>query len=198
MMQLSARSSARSRCFGLLIVLFGVSCVTGLAERPLVEVEATPYDKQMKRIEPILAARAGGPHREITVRMVNSWLSLLRSIPYEVAVVWKTPAETESETSADCKAKALALYHKMLASGASHFRLVVGKRTAFSPTTHCWVEWDTSEGDFVLDPTFNWMAYRMEDCGSESYMALFAFEGDRKFRALHAAIVQQDREPLPE
>jgi predicted transglutaminase-like cysteine proteinase len=60
---------------------------------------------------------------------------------------------------------------------------VIGKRAPTSRTTHAWLVWETSEGEFVLDPTFNWVACRSETIDTRSYQPLYAYTGSKKFRA---------------
>jgi hypothetical protein len=43
--------------------------------------------------------------------------------------------------------------------------------------------WQTSNGEFVLDPTFNWMACRAETVARGTYLPYFAYAGSKKFRA---------------
>ena len=100
--------------------------------RLLFTVSSTPYDKQMARIRPVLAAPSRESSNRVSLNIVNHWMGDLRSIPYGFTAMWKTPAETESGAPADCKAKAVALYEKMQANGATNVRLVIGKRTLSS------------------------------------------------------------------
>ena len=125
--------------------------------------------------------------------MVNHWTASCASIPYGFTKEWKTPAETQSGASADCKAKAVALYQTMLEYGASNLRLVIGKRTSTSsgPRT-LGLEWDSNAGSYVLDPTINWQAYRTSDLGQRAYIPFYAFAGSRKFRAARATLVAQN------
>jgi predicted transglutaminase-like cysteine proteinase len=114
----------------------------------------------------------------------------LRSIPYGYTVVWKTPAEAQSGAPADCKAKAVALYEKMQANGATNVRLVIGKRTSSSRQTHAWLAWDNQGGSYVLDPTFNWTACTTERVGKKNYQPLYAYAGTKKFRAASTLVAQ--------
>lgn len=84
---------------------------------------------------------------------------------------------------ADCKGKAVALYELMQSHGAEHLRLVIGKRTTASHRTHAWVEWNTSAGTYILDPTINWAAYLADQLGDGAYIPLYAYTGQRKYRA---------------
>lgn len=112
----------------------------------------------------------------------------LRAIPYGFSSEWKTPTEVETGPVADCKGKAVALYHKMHAAGADQVRLVIGKRTSTSRKTHAWLEWSSSGGTYVLDPTINWTARRADELGNRNYIPLYAYAGLRKYRAANASL----------
>ena len=107
----------------------------------------------------------------------------LRAIPYGFSMEWKTPAEVQSEPAADCKGKAVALYDLMRGHGADNLRLIIGKRTWISQKTHAWLEWTTAAGTYVLDPTINSSALSAERLGGSSYIPLYAYAGERKYRA---------------
>jgi predicted transglutaminase-like cysteine proteinase len=110
----------------------------------------------------------------------------IRDIPYGYQLEWKTPEEVQSRRPADCKGKAVALYERMQKHGAKNLRLVIGKRAPTSRMTHAWLEWETENGSYVLDPTFNWMATRVEQISNTSYVPLFAYAGTKKYRAAAA------------
>ncbi len=143
----------------------------------------------MTRIHPILVSSNHDNNGGVSLRLVNNWIGNLRSIPYGFTAVWKTPAETESGAPADCKAKAVALYEKMKSNGATNVCLVIGRRTPSSRSTHTWVEWDTDNGTFVLDPTINWMAFRSTDLSPRDYVPYYAYAGARKYRAAASTLV---------
>ena len=143
----------------------------------------------MARIRPVLTSPANSK-AEVSISLVNQWMSDLRSIPYGFTAVWKTPAEAESGAPADCKAKSVALYKKMREAGASNVRLVIGKRTPSSRQTHAWLAWDTGNGSYVLDPTFNWAACSSSQVGRSNYQPLYAYSGSKKFRAAGATVAQ--------
>ncbi len=180
------------RFFFVLLAAIALSCVSSFGDSVLLRVKTTPYDHQMSRIRPILASEARIAHGDVSLGMVNYWIGDLRSIPYGFTNEWKTPAETQSGEPADCKAKALALYEKMQEHGATNVRLVIGRRTATSRSTHAWLEWDTRTGSYVLDPTINWMAYRSSALGRHSYIPFYAFEGNQKFRVAPETLVAQN------
>jgi predicted transglutaminase-like cysteine proteinase len=127
---------------------------------------------------------------ETSIGLVNAWMTELRGIPYGFQKVWKTPAEVESGRPADCKGKAVALYQRMKSHGASDVRLVIGKRAPTSRQTHAWLEWQTAEGSYVLDPTFNYTVTRSEKIRRNCYVPLYAYAGSKKFRAATGLIAQ--------
>lgn len=147
-------------------------------------VESTPYDRQMNRIRPVLvSSRNTATAHDVSLSIVNQWMEDLRDIPYGYQMEWKTPFEVQSREPADCKGKAVALYQRMQARGARNVRLVIGRRAPTSRMTHAWVVWETDQGSYVLDPTFNWMACRAEEVAERAYVPLYAYAGSKKFRA---------------
>ncbi|MBA3543638.1 MAG: hypothetical protein H0T83_04255 [Chthoniobacterales bacterium] len=192
MIFVSINPFALKRFFFFLLAAIGFSCVSCFGESILLAVKSTPYDKQMTRIRPILTSEVPPKPTNVSLSLVNHWIGDLRSIPYGFTKVWKTPLETQSGEPADCKAKAVALYDTMQAHGATHLRLVIGKRTPGSRSTHAWLEWDTDNGSYVLDPTINWKAYSTRDVGRRSYVPYYAFEGSRKFQASSASLIAQN------
>ena len=163
-----------------------------LAQPVMVSVDATPYDRQMTRIAPVLTSKPQPSKDSLSLAVVNNWIQSLREIPYGFSPQWKTPNEVASDPAADCKGKAVALYQKMQAHGAHNVRLVIGKRTPMSRKTHAWLEWNTAGSTYVLDPTINWSAYRTEQVASHNYRPLYAYSGSRKYRAVDATLVAKN------
>jgi hypothetical protein len=163
-----------------LICLSSVSC---FAQSAFLSVSSTPYDRQMTRIEPVLFVKGNGHQGNLSMALVNRWMGDLRSIPYGFSPEWKTPAEVQTATVADCKGKAVALYDKMQLCGGQNIRLVIGKRTSTSRKTHAWLEWTTEGNTYVLDPTIKWAACRVNGLDSRSYVPLYAYAGTHKYRA---------------
>lgn len=168
------------------LTLFCLSCLSAFGQLSYVTVNSTPYDRQMTRIRPILAA-AASTQQNLSFALVNHWIWNLRSIPYGFSVDWKTPQEVQASAFADCKGKAVALYNAMHSRGADNVRLVIGKRLWNSRKTHAWLEWTTVAGTYILDPTINWTAFRAERTGHSSYIPLYAYSGGKKFRAENSA-----------
>ena len=174
----------------LLSALLTLSAANCFADALLLTVNATPYDRQMERIRPILTTSTGSETDKTSLAVVNNWMSDLRDIPYGYQLTWKTPAEVESRQPADCKGKAVALYQRMRDNGATNVRLVIGKRTPMSRMTHAWLVWETNSGTFVLDPTFDYAATRAEKIGKSSDVPLYAYAGAKKFRAAGGLVAQ--------
>jgi predicted transglutaminase-like cysteine proteinase len=180
------------RLFFFLLALVALSSVSAFGESGYLKVNATPYDRQMSRIAPVLFSKLGSGNQNVSLMLVNHWIESLRAIPYAFSSEWKTPAEVESEPVADCKGKAVALYEKMCAYGAEHVKLVIGKRTALSRRTHAWLEWNTDAGTYVLDPTINWSACRADKLGDRAYIPLYAYTGTHKYRATSTTLYAEN------
>jgi hypothetical protein len=178
------------KTFLLSSLLLALAASSSFADALLFTVSSTPYDRQMARIRPVLTTPARVSGSQVSVTIVNQWMADLRSIPYGFTTFWKTPAEAQSGAPADCKAKAVALYEKMRENGATNVRLVIGKRAAASRQTHAWLAWDTDNGSFVLDPTFNYTACTSAQVGKRNYQPLYAYVGSKKFRAASTLVAQ--------
>jgi predicted transglutaminase-like cysteine proteinase len=171
-----------------LLALLTLCSVSAFGQSVYLKVNSTPYDRQMSRITPVLLSKTSSTNENLSLLLVNHWIEDLRAIPYSFSSEWKTPAEVEAGLVADCKGKAVALYDKMCAHGAEHVRLVIGKRTALSRRTHAWLEWNTGTGTYVLDPTINWSACRVDRVGDRAYIPLYAYAGTHKYRATATAL----------
>src|SRR4051812_36694913 len=182
MILISIRPFALKKIVALLATVVCLSTASCFAASVFLSVASTPYDRQMTRIRPILATPSEGT-RDVSLALVNHWMEDLRDIPYGYQMEWKTPFEVQTRQPADCKGKAVALYQRMQAHGAKNVRLVIGKRAPTSRMTHAWLIWETDSGSYVLDPTFNWMAWRAEQVSESSYVPFYAYAGDKKFRA---------------
>jgi hypothetical protein len=176
------------KAFLLITGLLCLSSVACFAEPAFLGVAATPYDRQMARIQPVLISKAGGHKKSLPLTLVNRWIGDLRTIPYGFTPEWKTPTEVQSAPVADCKGKAVALYEKMHLCGADNLRLVIGKRAVTSRKTHAWLEWTTEGDTYVLDPTINWAACRADNLGPRAYIPFYAYAGTQKYRAVTAAL----------
>ena len=169
------------------LTIFCLSCLSAFAQSSYITVNSTPYDRQMTRIRPILSSAAGHKQQDLSISVVNHWIGNLRAIPYGFSMEWKTPDEVQLGAYADCKGKAVALYNAMHSRGADNVRLVIGKRLWTSRKTHAWLEWATTNGTYILDPTINWSAFRAERAGNSSYIPLYAYSAGKKFRAATSA-----------
>ena len=172
----------------LWFLIFGSgSTSVALAQTTFFEVTATPYDRQMLRVESTIAARRGYPVEGLSFTLVNQWMLELRAMPYRYSKQWQTPAEVETERMADCKGKAIALYDRMQLNGATNLRLVIGKRRASDFRTHAWLEWDTDYGTVLLDPTFNWAA-TIKNPSRWSYIPFYGYKGTHKYQAARSVL----------
>src|SRR5437588_11997988 len=82
----------------------------GFSQSTYLEVNSTPYDKQMARVQPTLTAPSGYTFDGISLTLVNEWMSQLRAMPYRHSRQWPTPSEVQAMRVADCKGKAMVLY----------------------------------------------------------------------------------------
>ncbi len=175
-----------------LLIIAGGSTSAGFAQSTFFEVASTPYDHQMERVHPTLATRSTYGIYGPSLSAVNQWMTALRAMPYRYSRKWQTPFEVETAKVGDCKGKALVLYHQMQSNGATHVRLVIGKRWAYDSLTHAWLEWQTKVGTLLLDPTFNWnAAFKLRD--PRTYIAFYEYEGRHKYRAGDSLLVNRSR-----
>ncbi len=162
---------------------FALSVANCFANSLLFSAKRTPYDHQMARIQPVLSTPVPPRHTDLSLLLVNHWIGELRAIPYRFCMEWKTPSELAHEPTGDCKGKAVALYQRMRENGARDLRLIIGRRAPTSRSTHTWVEWTTESATYVLDPTINWTAQRMNENADNSYVPYYAYAGSRRYRA---------------
>src|SRR5947207_8047064 len=151
----------------------------GFSQSTFVEVDSTPYDKQMARVQPTLTAPSGYLIDGISFALVNDWMIELRAMPYRYSREWQTPSEVEAARVADCKGKALALYDRLQLNGVTNVRFVIGKRSMNDYLSPACLVWDTQMGTLLLYPTFNWTAtIKLDD--RRSYIAFYGYEGAPK------------------
>jgi hypothetical protein len=186
MVLVSIAPFAARRILLLAAAFSALSIATCFADSLLVTAKKTPYDHQMARIQPVLNAPTSVQQSVLPLSLVNQWIGELRAIPYSYSMEWKTPSEIAHAPAADCKGKAVALYQRMRENGARNLRLIIGKRTPVSRSTHTWVEWTSASVTFVLDPTINWVAQAVNKIPENSYVPYYAFAGSRKYRATAA------------
>jgi predicted transglutaminase-like cysteine proteinase len=144
----------------------------------------------MTRVHPVLAAVAGECPGTVSIAVVNQWMRRIRHLRYRYSSEWQMPAEVMSAKAGDCKGKALAMYEVMQRIGATKHRFVIGKHHAGDWFTHAWLEWDTADGIFVLDPTFNRRVVRAEQ-NAGKYIPLYAYEGMLRYRAVNASLAAE-------
>src|SRR5213595_1522260 len=183
MVLVSIAPFASRRILFLVAAFSALSIATCFADSLLVTAKKTPYDHQMARIQPVLNAPTSVQHSGLPLSLVNQWIGELRAIPYRYSMEWKRPSEVAHAPAADCKGKAVALYQRMRENGARDLRLVIGRRAPTSRSTHTWVEWTTASATYVLDPTINWAAQRVNEIADNSYVPYYAYTGSQRYRA---------------
>jgi hypothetical protein len=176
----------RKRCDVVAGLIFFAVSISSFAQPVFFSVEATPYDRQMRRVSPTLNSGTGGTQVPMSLDVVNQWMTELRAMPYRFSPYWQTPGEVNLMQAADCKGKAVALYAQMRRYGAHNVRVVIGKRHPYDANTHAWLEWETNQGNYTLDPTFHETAMRTADLDPMMYVATYAYDGDHKYRASRA------------
>jgi hypothetical protein len=185
------------RLLGFVAVLaasLGAIATPCSAQASFLTVASTPYDRQMSPISPVLNSPPGHFAGRTSLNSLNQWMTSLRAIRYRYSPQWKTPAQVKSDVVADCKGKAILLYATLRANGATHVRFVIGKHHVADSRTHAWLEWDTTSGTYLLDPTFNRAVERVEEHDPAMYIPHYAYNGPRKYRASycrpsHASVV---------
>lgn len=187
MILISLSPFAFKRVLILVAAIIALTAVTCFGDSILLPVNETPYDHQMSPIRPILVAEAA-PGQMISLARVNRWLNDLHDIPYGFSTQWNTPAELTERLLADCKGKAVALYQRMRANGATDLQLVIGKRDPKSQATHAWLEWATPSGIYVLDPTINRSAAPIWEISPDAYVPYYVYSGERKYRAVRVSV----------
>jgi hypothetical protein len=179
-----SRSPFRLMAFvSVLAACPGSNAAPSVAQPIFLAVASTPYDRQMSPISPVLNSPAGPLAGRTSLATINHWMTSLRAIPYQYSLQWKTPAQVNSDVTADCKGKAILLYAILRANGATHVRFVIGKHHVTDLRTHAWLEWDTTTGTYLLDPTFNRTIERIEGQDRATYVPHYAYNGSRKYRA---------------
>jgi hypothetical protein len=184
-----AMISLLKKTLWLLIAASGPASVA-CGQSGFFEVVSTPYDHQMKRVQPTLTEPSAYALYGPSLTVVNEWMNELRAMPYRYSRQWQTPYEVEFAKVGDCKGKAMVLYDWMQLNGATNVRLVIGKRREGDSLTHAWLEWQTRIGTLLLDPTFNWNA-AIKLKNRRSYIAFYGYEGRHKFQAADSFLVNR-------
>src|ERR1700745_2910164 len=96
MVTVSLQPFSFKKALALILLLIGLCSASCFANPVFLTVDSTPYDRQMKRIEPVLFTKASVERENVSLALVNHWIQDLRSIPYGFSTEWKTPAEVES------------------------------------------------------------------------------------------------------
>jgi hypothetical protein len=165
------------------IACISLNAISCFGQSGFFTVSSTPYDRQMARVYPVLTSTKAQWPGPLPSMAVTHWMTELRGMPYQYRRFWQTPAEVDSAQAADCKGKAVALYAQMRSCGARNIRVVIGKRHLYDSPTHAWVEWQTAQGKYVLDPTFNEVPTPAAEISPMTYVPLYAYDSEHKYRA---------------
>jgi hypothetical protein len=177
------------RCV-LPITCLGLASISCFGQSVFFTVSATPYDRQMVRVYPILSStNAQLPNPISPSSAVSQWMCELRAIPYQYSKHWQTPSEINLAQATDCKGKAVALYAEMRKNGAKNLRVVIGRHHIYDSATHAWLEWETMGGSYVLDPTFNATPAKKVELSPMTYVPLYAYDAEHKYRSVNAGSV---------
>jgi hypothetical protein len=167
---------------GLIALIAAMILGTPAWSIQMIPVSATPYDSQMQPILPILESdSSGGTSPGVTIPQVNRWMRQLHDIPYHYTSSWAGCANVNACGTADCKGKALALYQRMKASGATGLYLMIGLKDSDNSQTHVWLLWKYDGSLYNLDPTFENRAFPKNDFDRSSYRPSYSYSGDSKF-----------------
>lgn len=149
------------------------------AQAAYMPVQNTPYDRQMNRVNSILASTSS-QQTSIDMAELTQWMRQIRGFSYRYKQTWQTPEETTRKRSGDCKDKAILLLDRMNKAGFGKVTLVIGYRSQDSDQTHAWLEWSHAGTRYVLDPTFHNKPIQRHDL-AENYRPKYAYLGTRSF-----------------
>ncbi|MEY2545738.1 MAG: hypothetical protein QOG48_855 [Verrucomicrobiota bacterium] len=182
-----ARTLSRRRVL-FLIAAFTLISFPCFGQSIFLPVRSTPYDHQMLRVSSTLNSPAHSQSRAPYTLPIRLWMMSLREVPYRYSKYWQTPGEVSVAGTADCKGKAVALYAQMRQSGATNVHVIVGKRHMFDAGTHAWLEWNTTTGAYVLDPTFTDSPIKISAVDPVTYIPFYAYDGEHKYRAMNTTV----------
>jgi hypothetical protein len=172
-------------CGSLLIACLGGSAPSCFAQPIFFSVVSTPYDHQMIPVSGVLNSFPRAPASHCSLATINQWMASLRAMPYQYSLLWKTPTQVNFDVAADCKGKAILLYAALRTTGAKRVRFIIGQHQVGDSRTHAWLEWDTTRGTYLLDPTFNNRVERVEEHDPTMYIPHYAYDGSHKYRAIY-------------
>src|ERR1700730_2159855 len=75
-------SPLRLKCLSSLVAYIGFTSVCCFAQPMFLPVESTPYDNQMTRVQPVLSSVSDLAEDQVSLMVVNQWITKLRRIPY--------------------------------------------------------------------------------------------------------------------
>src|SRR5438477_13012203 len=95
MITVSLQPVSPTKILALIFALIGLSTISCLADSVFLNVDSTPYDRQMSSIQPVLFTTSSTHKENLSLGLVNHLVQELRGIPYGFNSEWKTPAEVE-------------------------------------------------------------------------------------------------------
>ena len=155
-----------------------------LASELFNAVTATPYDGRLTQVG--VFDQAALPPSEIpateTIDTLFAKARSFRYLPDGRNDQWQSPEETEARWAGDCEDKAIWLYDHLRRNGYNDTQLIVGKKAKRDRSLHVWVEYTDSEGTkWLLDPTANRRAWKMDGFSTHSYQKIYSFDGVHRF-----------------
>jgi hypothetical protein len=179
--QRNKNKSKKARASLLVFLFTMILSVRSALAFQMVPTGRTPYDAQMRPVQPILESGATDRDSSVSLGQVNQWMRQLRDIPYRYSKTWVNCEKVNEQGEGDCKGKALALYQRMKSIGATHLYLVIGKKDSDDSQTHVWLLWNHGGAMYNLDPTFQSRAFPQNDYGRSSYRGRYSYTGNEKF-----------------
>lgn len=141
----------------------------------------TPYDAYLGPFRAVTQAPAG--NNKFTIDAMEKWTREAHRIRYERAgeYEWKSPEEVERTATGDCKDKALWLYSKLRAAGATALELVIGKQNLSDAEFHAWVIAVFEGRSYLLDPASRGSVWEMSDFEWNEYVPFYSYDARNAF-----------------
>lgn len=151
------------------------------ASGALVQLKSTPYDRQLAPVRHVLDHAGGDTKKILDVETLNRKLGKIYWFTYRSQKAWTSPEEVLETRIADCKGRAIVLHHQLNQSGTGRHYLVIGQLNRNSGETHTWIVYQSSDREYILDPTFHSRAIPMEKVRDHRYVPQFIFASGNKF-----------------
>ena len=144
-------------------------------------VSQTPYDAYLAPFHRVAESPPGA--EKFTLASMEKWTRAAHRIRYERRGdrPWQTPEELEHSATGDCKDKALWLYSKLKAAGATSLELVIGKQNLFDSEFHAWVIARHANRDYLLDPSNRSSVWEISDFDWDEYVPFYSYDDSNAF-----------------